>query len=412
MGSTEKAIPEPLQVKRALLVEENPLAMRAIRHTLIRLGIEPETVITSEPIETIRDMRPAEYDLLLVGNNDVSADVSNLQRLRALAKSFACKVILLVNRIHDLPVPDNNMTQDIAYLPKASGFPGLKRYLTDSLEGSLDQNSDICRTKPATRISTPNLENLRILVVDDNEIGLIFASELLKSHGIEVLTARNGEDALRIIENNPLDLVLMDIQMPGMSGIETTRQLRSRHLAGRELPVIAVSAHARPEDQAHLLSAGLNDCITKPFEQADLCRVIRKWTRTADTARGEPDKTASPVDGANRELSVTIPGDRQRHLPPGILQKFYDSLPGHRQAIADAFALRDFVSLRDEAHSLRGAAAYFGADRLRDAAAALEWSARIRDRLTLETNFEQFDRLLLEMIKVGKSTPTENNAEN
>jgi HPt (histidine-containing phosphotransfer) domain-containing protein len=94
------------------------------------------------------------------------------------------------------------------------------------------------------------------------------------------------------------------------------------------------------------------------------------------------------------------------------LQKFYDSLPGHRKAIADAFTCRDIASLRDEAHSLRGAAAYFGADRLRDAAEALEWSARIRDRLTLETNFEQFDRLLLEMIKTGKSTPTENNAKN
>jgi two-component system sensor histidine kinase BarA len=204
----------------------------------------------------------------------------------------------------------------------------------------------------------------------------------------------------------------MDIQMPGMSGIETTRQLRSRHLAGRELPVIAVTAHAHPEDLAHLLSAGLNGCITKPFEQADLCRVITKWTKPADTAKAEPGKAISPDDRANRELSVTIPCDRQRHLPPGILQKFYDSLPGHRKAIADAFTCRDIASLRDEAHSLRGAAAYFGADRLRDAAEALEWSARIRDRLTLETNFEQFDRLLLEMIKTGKSTTTENNARN
>ena len=412
MDSTIKAPPVSLQGKRALLVEQNPLALRAIRHTLIRLGLEPKAVNTSEPIETIRDMRPAEYDLLFVGNNDVSADVSNPERLRALTKSFVCKVILLVNRIQDLPDPDNNMRQDIVYLPKASGFPDLKRHLTDLLEGSLDQNNDICRTKPATRFSTPNLENLRILVVDDNEISLIFANELLQSHGIEVLTARNGEDALRLIESNPLDLVLMDIQMPGMSGIETTRQLRSRHLAGRDLPVIAVTAHAHPEDQANLVSAGLNDCITKPFEQADLCRVIRKWIKPADTVREEPVKMISSHGGANNDKSFTIPSDNQRHLPPGILQKFYDSLPGHRQAIADAFALRDIASLRDETHNLRGAAAYFGADRLRDAAAALEWSARIQDRLTLETNFEQFDRLLLEMIKVRKCAPIETNGEN
>jgi len=251
-----------------------------------------------------------------------------------------------------------------------------------------------------------------MLVVDDNEIGLAFASELLKSYGIDVFTARSGEEALRVVENNHFDLVLMDIQMPGMSGIETTRLLRSRHREGQELPVIAVTANAYPEEKVHLLSAGLNDCITKPFERHDLWRLIRKWAKHVDTTQENVASMESPDYQANSTQAVSTPGDFQRHLPPEIRWKFFESLPGHRRSLADAFAFLNMESLRDEAHSLRGAAAYFGAERLKDAAGALERAARVKDRSMVEANFKQIDNLLLGMIKQQESADTGTKAEN
>jgi len=412
MGNAKEVGSGALIGKRALLLEQNPLALRAIRHTMLRLGLEAETIITPKPIETIRETGSSEYDLLLVGDNSVSEDGSKMAQLRELANAYSCKVILLLNEILDQPETDSNVHEDIACLSKASGIRYLKRYVSQMLKGTPVVSTATCQKESQAPYKIPNFKGLRMLVVDDNEVGLAFVSELLKSRGIDVFTARSGEEALRVVEDNRFDLVLMDIQMPGISGIEATRLLRSRHHEGQELPVIAVTANAYPEEKVHLLSAGLNDCITKPFERHDLWRLIRKWTKRVDTARENEVSMESPDCQENSTRDISGSEDSKRHLPPEIRCKFFESLPGHRELIANAFAFLNMESLRDEAHSLGGAAAYFGADRLKDAAGALERAAGVRDRSMVEASFKQIDNLLLEMIKQRENANTGTKADN
>ncbi len=115
-----------------------------------------------------------------------------------------------------------------------------------------------------------------ILLVEDNDINQFIAEEILTSVGYTVDIAENGKIALEMIEKNNYDLVLMDIQMPIMDGLTATRNIRSMEKFGK-LPVVAMSAHALPEDKQKSLECGLNDHITKPIEPKVLFSVLEYW---------------------------------------------------------------------------------------------------------------------------------------
>lgn len=120
---------------------------------------------------------------------------------------------------------------------------------------------------------------LRILVAEDNEISRYILSRQIVALGHDVIVARNGIEAVELAASQPYDLALMDIEMPGMNGIEATKKIR-RHAAqtSREhIPIIAVTAHALVGDAEHFLSQGLDGYLTKPYSRSDLKKVIANF---------------------------------------------------------------------------------------------------------------------------------------
>jgi CheY-like chemotaxis protein len=133
---------------------------------------------------------------------------------------------------------------------------------------------------PAQRESSdcvPREPGLRILLAEDNKVNRIVATRLLRREGHEVVTAENGEEALRLIEHGPeFDIVLMDVQMPVMDGLEATRRLRANP-RWAELPVIALTAHTMKGDRERFLAAGANDHVAKPFRPEELFGALHRW---------------------------------------------------------------------------------------------------------------------------------------
>lgn len=105
----------------------------------------------------------------------------------------------------------------------------------------------------------------KILVVEDNRMNLELVSDLLEAHGFQVLKAEDGTDALRMAEESLPDLILMDIQLPGMDGLEVTRQLKKNERTS-DIDIIALTAHAMRGDEERAREAGCLGYITKPID--------------------------------------------------------------------------------------------------------------------------------------------------
>jgi signal transduction histidine kinase/ActR/RegA family two-component response regulator len=128
---------------------------------------------------------------------------------------------------------------------------------------------------PATDL-VAGLQGARILLVEDNEVNRLVARKILEKAGLAVQMAHNGAEALALLEKESFDLVLMDIQMPEMDGLEATRRLRAEPRFAN-LPIVAMTAHAMSGDRELSLAAGMNDHITKPIKLPELFGALARW---------------------------------------------------------------------------------------------------------------------------------------
>jgi two-component system sensor histidine kinase/response regulator len=140
----------------------------------------------------------------------------------------------------------------------------------------------------------PRLDGLRVLLAEDHPVNQLVAAELLRALGAQVDVAEDGCRAVALGEQGRYDAVLMDLQMPGLDGVQATRALR-RHGAAR-LPIIAMSASVMAEDRQRCLDAGMNDFVAKPFEPEALCTVLLRWTgpRGARSSLAQASKARGP----------------------------------------------------------------------------------------------------------------------
>jgi two-component system sensor histidine kinase/response regulator len=249
------------------------------------------------------------------------------------------------------------------------------------------------REREETAKSGPSFEidrmrGARILLVEDNEINQEVAIGQLQDAEAFVDLAENGEEALRMIRDNEYDLVLMDMQMPVMDGVEATRILRS-DTRYESLPIIAMTANAMASDRQLCLDSGMNDHIAKPIDPDQLFGVLLRWIRPGDGdgSAVRPDHVQAPSQGhAGKEIKLEIRGiDVRSGLKrtggnvkryEALLRKFADQQAGTVEAMREAIASGDAATAERAAHSLKGAAGTLGAAEL--AAAASETEAAIR----------------------------------
>ncbi len=252
----------------------------------------------------------------------------------------------------------------------------------------------------ATRHSTLEMINrfagskARILVVDDNITNQQVAQGVLKKMGMSVDAVANGVEALRALESMPYDLVLMDVQMPVMDGLEATRHIRDPQSAVRShvVPIIAMTAHAMQSDRDKCLAAGMNDYLTKPVTRLALATALDRWL-PKERADGNAELAAPVFDRI--ALMENLMGDVEMTTP--ILEAFLEDIPQRIQSLREALAAGDAAGVEYQAHAIKGAAAVVGGEALREVASVMEVAGRGGDVATAASQlpaFEaRFDRL-------------------
>ena len=255
------------------------------------------------------------------------------------------------------------------------------------------------------------LRGLRVLLVEDNPINQQVAAELLRDVGAEVAVAEHGQAALAHLDRAPVDIVLMDIQMPVMDGLAATRRIRANpRWAG--LPVLAVTAHTQASDRQAALAAGMDEVLHKPLGAAALTEALRRWRRgraqpaRADAATGAPPivsaKAAEPEGGESLPGIDRAVGERHCAGRPALHRQLMGLfLKGHQDVaarLADQLAAPDWPAAARILHVLKADAGTIGALRLADAARQLEAALLATDRAAVPLLKTELDQALEEVL--------------
>ena len=216
----------------------------------------------------------------------------------------------------------------------------------------------------------PNLTALRVLVVDDVDANRRLAQAMLRRFGHLCEVASSGLEAVEKAVAGRYDVVLMDIQMPGINGIEAARRIRER--LGALPRIIAVTANDLPGDRERCRAAGMATCVTKPIQLEALRAALEQSAAGAAGPLAPPAERAPEVAIDWRRIDSLKPFDADGSMVSGAIASFLADAPGRIEMIRATHAAGDAQGLASASHALKGAAANIGAAHLQQLSRAIE----------------------------------------
>jgi light-regulated signal transduction histidine kinase (bacteriophytochrome)/CheY-like chemotaxis protein/HPt (histidine-containing phosphotransfer) domain-containing protein len=239
----------------------------------------------------------------------------------------------------------------------------------------------------------------RILVAEDNSTNREVALGMLRQFGLRADAVANGAEAISTLESIPYDLVLIDMRMPVMDGIEAARQIRNPRSAvlNHDIPIIALTANAMQSDRDSCLAAGMNDFVPKPILKAVLRAALNRWLPTGDAAISTATRQVVPsITGKEETLIFDRAGVLRRlegdnGLAQIVFSAFFEDMPGQIEALKYLVKSGDASGAARQAHSIRGAAANAGGERLRALASEMEKAADAGDLLFIAIRMDELE---------------------
>ncbi|QIK38132.1 response regulator [Caldichromatium japonicum] len=246
----------------------------------------------------------------------------------------------------------------------------------------------------------------RLLLVEDDAVNREVIAELLRRGGIAVDQAVDGGQAIELVKESHYDVILMDIQMRVMDGLEATRCIRALP-NGANIPILALTANSFDEDRAQYQAAGLNDCIAKPVSAERLLETIARWLPLRPAEAEMPTLPQPPTAALDADPDLArlrsvpgldcaqglsaVAGQAGRYLE--LLQRFAQTHLQDLQRIRTALETGDHEGIKALVHTLKGVAANLGATAVAEAAAAVNALLRSAPEISVEKLYAAIDRL-------------------
>jgi PAS domain S-box-containing protein len=354
-----RALPEKLAQLRVLIVDDVEMNRRVLTAQLGALGITAAATAI-DGFEAMAGLERAwhqgrPFDLVIVD-----------QMMPALSGDA------LVRRIRDMP----ELAETKLLLASSGGTGGLQEDAPATVDAVLikpireqsllDAFVRLFGSSAAPQGATPaaldigpaSMRSLHVLVAEDNKINQQLTAMILRSAGHEVAVVENGEQAVEAVRKGAYDVVLMDVQMPVLDGIQATVRIRALPPPANSVTIIAVTAHAMNGAREQYLAMGVDDYMAKPIDARTLIGKLAGLSPQPDTDRAADDPA---LDRPQLEsLAAHLPADSVRQL----LASFPDQIHSQIASIETLSAVADLAALAREAHTLAGCSGNFGARRL------------------------------------------------
>ena len=366
-----RSAPADLPRIPVLIVDDNPVNRRVLMDMLARWEMQPRAVEDGAAAIAALDAASREghpYALVLLDANMPEMDGFDVAGAVAARPSLAGTTIMMLTSSGEYG--DASRCRDLgiaAYLVKPVGRADLRDAIGRAL-AEQDADSRPVQASPAPELQVP-ARPLRVLLAEDNPVNQRVAVRLLTTRGHHVTVVDTGRAAVEAVERETFDLVLMDLQMPDMGGLEATVAIRAREAeTGGHVRIVAMTAHALKGDRERCLEAGMDGYLAKPVDRQLLFQTVEQHPASASAAAVERE-TFDP----NRILRQ-LSGDRGLLRELGHL--FIDVCPGQLANIRSAVEAGDCERLAAAAHTLKGSASTLGADRIVASADAIERLAK------------------------------------
>ena len=407
--SSESTEPRPArQLERSLrtlAVDTNAVSARVLSAYLTLWGLDATFAKTVEEAEAVWESAAAKgngFDVVILDIKGLAeAGIELGRKIRADRRGTPAEIALLIGM--DRFVADKSLeTVDaIATLTKPIRPSELFNSLAAVASGSHKDGRAPFYVRRAARVEMPYFK-ARILLAEDNPVNQEVATGILKNMGCQVVTAPNGAVAARLPAAEKFDLILMDCEMPELDGFEATKRIRQiEKLAGEReggagqcarTPIIALTAHALASVRQKCLAAGMDDFLTKPFDEMQITAALRRWIGSLEGVPAEAEHTCAPqydgplasqitpedfaIDRETLDSVSAFKGAGGQALLKRVVSRFVDTAPGLAVSLRQKCDEENLEDLWRVAHSLKSSAAALGAKRLSKCCGEIETLAR------------------------------------
>jgi signal transduction histidine kinase/DNA-binding response OmpR family regulator len=380
--------PTCFEGRRVLVVDDLADAREMLQVMLESMGLIADTAASGPEALTMiaaADQSEHPYQVIFLDWRMPGMDGDETAaRIRGMSLRSSLLILMVTAYGADLP-PD---TERVARFDGVLSKPVQRSSLMDTLANSLSTLNPTAYIHPESSTFDPAKAGAHILLVEDNVVNQQVGRELLEDVGLRVDVAENGAVAVERVAQGGYDLILMDMQMPVMDGIEATQRIRA--LAnGQHLPILAMTANAFAEDRERCLEAGMNGHVAKPVDPQQLYQTLSAWlpqrlqpaagaaepepaTVVAKAVLAAPAETVGPVDFAKLEARY--------QTKPAFIDKLLLTVEADNQGKAAQLrqlaAANDLPALASLAHGLKGMAGSIMANALLEQARAVELAAR------------------------------------
>lgn len=419
---TRTALPKRLRQIKVLVVDDNETARLLLRNLLHGFGVLPTLVTSGDQALAVLGAalsKGAPFDLVFMDQRMRSMDgIETVERLRHFAHPPP-KVIMLTAFSKEEILDRSGAAGVDMILQKPIGRIPLFNAILEVFGEQKGKITDVERSvHEKTAHLSGRIGGARVLVVEDNPINQQVIGEILEHIGLEVVLARDGVEAIQKLSQSVFDIILMDIQMPIMDGVEATRRIRLQP-AWETIPILAMTANAMVGDREKYLEAGMVDHLTKPIDKKALYAALLRWISPRE-GLGKVTLTSEPIQKKMAPWVIN-------HLPGICLVEVLERLNGNHPLLRVLLKefLRDFAQAEQKialllqgeepegrieagrlVHTIRGMAGNLSAQRLFEAAGRLEIAIKEEGAAGWESPMTAFVAALREVVQGIASLPT------